>query len=154
MHLDHTSFIDGSIPTTHVLIEQKGLGKDLKRPIKQSDGTLLTPFQQAKRYAAELPYSMRPRWIVTCNFKEFHIYDMERPSGEPEIILLEDLGTENYRLQFLKVLDTKPEDRDPYMDEELASFPYVNGGLFADENIVIPRFDENMKQYQNLVKKA
>ena len=49
VHLDHTSFIDGFIPTTHVLIEQKGLDKDLKKPIKQSDGTLLTPFQQAKR---------------------------------------------------------------------------------------------------------
>lgn len=61
VHLDHTSFIDGSIPTTHVLIEQKGLGKDLNKPIRQSDGSLLTPFQQAKRYAAELPYSMRPR---------------------------------------------------------------------------------------------
>lgn len=101
VHLDHASFIDGNIPATHVLIEQKGLGKDLKKPIRQSDGTLLTPFQQAKRYAAELPYSMRPRWIVTCNFEEFHVYDMERPSGEPEIILLENLGAEYYRLQFL-----------------------------------------------------
>lgn len=237
VHLDHTSFIDGSILTTHVLIEQKGLGKDLNKPIRQSDGSLLTPFQQAKRYAAELPYSMRPRWIVTCNFAEFHIYDMEQPSGEAEVVLLENLGTEYYRLQFLvdtgdshiqkemeislqagdlvgaiydavlkqyknpddpetlrslnklcvrlvfclyaedagifgghgkfhhylkgvadkdvrdvrralidlfKVLDTKPEDRDPYMDEELASFPYVNGGLFADENIIIPRLDANI----------
>ena len=235
VHLDHTSFIDGSIQATHVLIEQKGIDKDLKKPIRQSDGTLLTPFQQAKRYSAELPYSLRPRWIVTCNFKEFHVYDMERPSGEPEVILLENLGTEYYRLGFLVdtgdsnvkkemeislqagelvgvlydallkqyknpsepenlkslnmlcvrlvfclyaedagifgghakfhnylarfeardmrdaliklflVLDTKPEDRDPYMDEELASFPYVNGGLFADEKIIIPRFDENIK---------
>lgn len=237
VHLDHASFIDGNIPATHVLIEQKGLGKDLNKPIRQSDGTLLTPFQQAKRYAAELPYSMRPRWIVTCNFEEFYVYDMERPSGEPEIIRLEDLGTEYYRLQFLvdtgdsnikkemeislqagevvgvlydeilkhyknpndietlkslnmlcvrlvfclyaedagifgghakfhnylkrvadkdiadvrealidlfRVLDTKPEERDPYMKEELASFPYVNGGLFADENIIIPRFDETI----------
>lgn len=101
VHLDHTSFIDGNIQTTHVLIEQKGLGKDLKKPIRQSDGTFLTPFQQAKRYAAELPYSMRPHWIVTSNFQEFHVYDMECPSGEPEIILLENLGTEYYRLQFL-----------------------------------------------------
>ena len=237
VHLDHTSFIDGSIPDTHVLIEQKGLGKDLNKPIRQSDGTLLTPFQQAKRYAAELPYSMRPRWIVVCNFEAFHVYDMERPSGEPEVILLENLGKEYYRLQFLvdmgdsnikkemeislqagelvgvlydailkqyknpdepetlkslnmlcvrlvfclyaedagifgghakfhnyikmiadrnigdvrrgiidlfRVLDTKPEDRDPYMDDELASFPYVNGGLFAEENIVIPRFTEEI----------
>lgn len=61
VHLDHTSFIDGTIPSTKVLIEQKGLGKDLKKPIKQSDGTLLTPFQQAKRYITELPLSQHPR---------------------------------------------------------------------------------------------
>lgn len=237
VHLDHTSFIDGSIPATHVLIEQKGFGKDLKKPIKQSDGSLLTPFQQAKRYAAELPYSMRPRWIVTCNFREFHVYDMERPSGEPEVVLLENLCEEYYRLQFLvdtedshirkemeislqagelvgvlydailkqyknpdspetlkslnmlcvrlvfclyaedagifgghgkfhhylkqiadrnvadvrrglidlfQVLDTMPEERDPYMDDELAAFPYVNGGLFAQEDIEIPRFTEEI----------
>lgn len=236
--LDHTSFIDGHIPSTHVLIEQKGIGKDLKKPIKQSDGSLLTPFQQAKRYAAELPYSQRPRWIVTCNFQEFHVYDMERPTGDPEVILLMDLGEEYYRLQFLVeqgnahiqkemeislqagelvgklydallkqynspaseeelkslnmlcvrlvfclyaedagifgghnmfhdflkkkaekdigsvrkalkelflVLDQKPEDRDPYeMDEDLAAFPYVNGGLFANEKIIIPRFTQEI----------
>lgn len=221
VHLDHTSFIDGNIPSTHVLIEQKGLGKDLRKPIKQSDGSLLTPFQQAKRYAAELPYSQRPRWIVTCNFEEFLVYDMEKPNGEPEQILLKDLGKEYYRLQFLvdtgdenirremevsiqagnlvgllydeilkqyldpsneqslqslnklivrlvfclyaedagvfgghskfhnyissfssrdmrkalielfKILDTKIEDRDPYEDENLLAFPYVNGGPFC-----------------------
>jgi hypothetical protein len=239
VHLDHTSFIDGFIPTTKVLVEQKGLGKDLRKPIKQSDGSLLTPFQQAKRYVTELTVSKHPRWIVTCNFAEFNIYDMEQPSGEPEIVNLENLGTEYYRLQFLvdegdenikkemeislqagelvgvlydeilkqyknpdseetlkslnmlcvrlvfclyaedagifgghnkfhnylkaiadkdvndvrrglidlfKVLDTKPEGRDPYMDEELASFPYVNGGLFANENIEIPRFNEKIVQ--------
>ena len=80
----------------HVLIEQKGLGKDLRKPIKQSDGTLLKPIQQAKRYAAELPYSQRPRWIVTCNFSTFLVYDMENPANEPEEILLENLPTEYY----------------------------------------------------------
>lgn len=233
VHLDHTSFIDGFIPATHVLIEQKGLDKDLKRPIKQSDGTLLTPFQQAKRYSAELPYSQRPRWIIACNFQEFHIYDMERPTGEPEILLLENLEREYYRLNFLvdtgsehikkemeislqageivgrlydallkqyknpdspetlrslnmlcvrlvfclyaedagifgghgmfhnylerhraedrralinlfRVLDQKPEQRDPYLDDDLAAFPYVNGGLFSDENIEIPRLGEEV----------
>lgn len=234
VHLDHTSFIDGFIPMTHVLIEQKGLGKDLNKPIKQSDGTLLTPFQQAKRYSAELPYSERPRWIITCNFKEFYIYDMERPTGEPEIVLLENLETEYYRLQFLvdtgdenikkemeislqageivgtlydaflkeykdpddpetlknlnalcvrlvfclyaedagifgshkmfhnylksysekevrqalinlfRILDTEIDERDPYLDEDLLAFPYVNGGLFADENIIIPRLNETI----------
>lgn len=99
--LDHTSFIDGYIPSTHVLIEQKSLDKDLRAPIKQSDGSLLNPFQQAKRYSADLPYSERPRWIVTCNFKSFLIYDMEQPNGEPEEILLENLEKEYYRLSFL-----------------------------------------------------
>lgn len=236
VHLDHTSFIDGTIPSTHVLIEQKGLGKDLRKGIRQSDGSLLTPFQQAKRYAAELPYSQRPRWIVTCNFSSFLVYDMERPTGEPEEILLENLEKEYYRLSFLvdsgsehlqremeisiqagdivgilydeilkqykdpsnehslkslnmlcvrlvfclyaedagifgkrdmfhdylvrfeardmrkavielfQVLDTEIEKRDPYLDAELAAFPYVNGGLFSDENIEIPQFTEHIRE--------
>jgi len=234
VHLDHTSFIDGYIPSTKVMIEQKGLGKDLKKPIKQSDGSLLTPFQQAKRYITELPLSKHPRWVITCNFGCFHIYDMEKPHGEPEVLMLEDLPTEYYRLQFLvdtedenirkemavsiqagklvgmiydaflkqyrnpekeeslkslnmlcvrlvfclyaedagifgkhrmfhnylegvairdareklinlfRVLDTKPEDRDPYMNDDLAAFPYVNGGLFSDENIEIPHFTQEI----------
>ena len=99
--VDKTNFIDAHIPSTKVLIEQKSLGKDLRAAITQSDGSRLNPFQQAKRYAAEMPYSERPRWIVTCNFEEFLIYDMEHPNGEPESILLRDLGKEYYRLQFI-----------------------------------------------------
>lgn len=99
--LDHTSFIDAYISSTHVMIEQKSIDKDLNAPIKQSDGTMLTPFQQAKRYAQELPYSMRPRWIVTCNFRSFLIYDMEQPQGEPFEILLQNLEKEAHMLQFL-----------------------------------------------------
>lgn len=233
--LDHTSFIDGHIPSTHVLIEQKKKGLNLHSPIRQSDGSLLNPFQQAQRYSAALPYSQRPRWIITCNFEEFLIYDMEKPTGEPESILLKDLENEYYRLQFLveeksellhreeeisiqagelvgrlydailkqyitppddkktlhslnvlcvrlvfclyaedagifgdhlkfhdyikrfeprdvrralidlfRVLDTKIENRDPYLDEVLASFPYVNGGLFADDSIIIPNFTQDI----------
>lgn len=231
--LDHTSFIDAHIPSTHVLIEQKSLGKNLNEAIRQSDGTRLTPFQQAKRYSAELPYSQRPRWVVTCNFAEFYVYDMERPNGEPEIIKLCDLPKEYYRLGFLvdtgdknirkeeeisikagdivgvlysallsqyaepekdstlkslnalcvrlvfclyaedagifgkhnmfhdylerhraedrralinlfHILDQKPEERDRYLDDDLAAFPYVNGGLFADENIEIPRLGDTV----------
>ncbi len=240
VHLDHTSFIDGTIPATHVLIEQKGLGKDLNKPIKQSDGALLTPFEQAKRYILELPVSQHPRWVVTCNFSTFYVYDMERPHGEPEIIQLENLEREYYRLQFLvdagnehlkremevsiaageivgllydafynqftpprrnnvdtlkslnklcvrlvfclyaedagifgqrgmfhdylsafdtrgmrkalvelfKVLDTRPQDRDPYLQDDnpdLAAFPYVNGGLFSDEDIEIPPFTDEIR---------
>ena len=238
VHLDHTSFIDGTIPATHVLIEQKGLGKDLNKPIKQSDGALLTPFEQAKRYILELPVSQHPRWVVTCNFSTFYVYDMERPRGEPEIIELANLEKEYYRLQFLvdagnehlkremevsiaageivgllydafykkyanpeaehslkslnklcvrlvfclyaedagifghhgmfhdylaafntrelrkalidlfRVLDTKPQDRDPYLKDDnpdLAAFPYVNGGLFSDEDIEIPPFTDEIR---------
>lgn len=233
--LDNTSFIDGFIPDTRVLIEQKSLDKDLKKAIRQSDGSFLTPFQQAKRYITELPVSKHPRWVVTCNFSTFFVYDMERPSGEPEIIKLEDLPQEYYRLQFLvdtgsehlkkemevsiaageivgllydaflkqyinpsseetlkslnilcvrlvfclyaedagifgrhgmfhdyleefdtrhirkalielfQVLDTKPEKRDPYLEPKLAAFPYVNGGLFADESIEIPQFTDEIR---------
>ena len=236
VHLDHTSFIDGYIEKTHVMIEQKSINKSLTAAIKQSDGSMLTPFEQAKRYSSELPYSKRPRWIVTSNFKSFYIYDMEKPGGDPEIILLEELEREYYRLQFLveegntnlqremevsiaagdivgllydalakqyvdptteramkslnilcvrfvfclyaedagifgrhgmfhdyleefdakhmrkavielfQVLDTKPEDRDPYLEESLSAFPYVNGGLFANENIEIPQFTEEIRQ--------
>ena len=241
VHLDHTSFIDGTIPATHVLIEQKGLGKDLNKPIKQSDGALLTPFEQAKRYILELPVSQHPRWVVTCNFSTFYVYDMERPHGEPEIIQLENLEREYYRLQFLvdagnehlkremevsiaageivgllydafynqftpprrnnvdtlkslnklcvrlvfclyaedagifgqrgmfhdylsafdtrgmrkalvelfKVLDSRPQDRDPYLQDDnpdLAAFPYVNGGLFSDEDIEIPPFTDEIRE--------
>lgn len=101
VQLDSTSFIDVMIPATHVMIEQKSLGKDLRKPIRQSDGTMLTPFQQAQRYSAALPYSQRPRWIVTCNFAEIDVYDMENPNSEPQHIALVNLGDDYYRLQFL-----------------------------------------------------
>lgn len=239
VHLDHTSFIDGYIPSTRVLIEQKALDKDMKKGIRQSDGSYLSPFQQAKRYITELPVSRHPRWVITCNFSTFFVYDMERPQGEPEVIELKNLAAEAYRLQFLvdsgnehlkremevsiaageivgllydaflkqytdpeseqtlkslnklcvrlvfclyaedagifghhgmfhdylssfdtrgmrkalvelfKVLDTKPEDRDPYLkadDPKLAAFPYVNGGLFSDENIEIPPFTDEIRE--------
>ena len=99
--VDKTNFIDGHIPSTKVLIEQKSLGKDLRAPITQSDGGKLTPFQQAKRYVANMPLSQHPRWVVTCNFAEFYVYDMEFPNAEPEHIYLKDLEKEYYRLHFL-----------------------------------------------------
>ena len=235
VHLDHTSFIDAYIPATKVLIEQKSSDKDLYKSIKQSDGSYITPFQQAKRYITELPLSQHPRWVVTCNFQKFCVYDMERPNGEPQEILLKDLEKEYYRLDFLvnqgsehlkkemevsikagdivgllydaflnqyidktseetlkslnilcvrlvfclyaedagifakhnqfleylsqfetgrmrkalielfEVLYTKPQDRDPYMEKELAAFPYVNGGLFANEHIEIPNFTDEIR---------
>ena len=105
--VDKTNFIDGHIPSTKVLIEQKSLGKDLRAPIPQSDGGKLTPYQQIKKYIVNMPLSQHPRWAVTCNFAEFYVYDMEFPNGEPEHIYLKDLGKEYYRLQFL--VDAKNE---------------------------------------------
>ena len=105
--VDTSNFIDCRIPSTRVLIEQKSLGKDLRKGIMQSDGSMLTPFQQARRYVVSLPVSEHPRWIVTCNFSEFLVYDMEQPNREPEQILLENLGKEYYRLMFL--VDAKSE---------------------------------------------
>ena len=231
--LSHTSFIDAYIPDTKVLIEQKGAKIDLHKAYEQSDGSVLTPYEQAKRYADEMPNSLRPRWIVVCNFQEFLVYDLEKPGSDPEQIFLKDLEKEHYRLQFLadarhdylrreeelslqagvlvgklydalikqyinpkdeqslrslnilcvrlvfclyaedaglfatrtafedyirsfaientrdaiiklfKALDTKIENRDRY-DTKLQPFPYVNGGLFAAENIEIPNFTDEI----------
>ena len=232
--VDNVKFIDAIIPSTHVVIEQKSIDKDLSQPIQQSGGIDLTPYQQAKRYADNLPHSEHPRWIVTCNFAEFRVYDMEKPHSEPEIVLLKNLVKESYRLKFLvdsheynlqreleislqageivaklydsikknyhnpnskeslqslnklcvrlvfclyaesaeifgkrnmfhdylnrvpadflrdalnklfKVLNTKVEDRDKYLSNDLKIFPYVNGNLFAEE-IEIPNFNDEIK---------
>ena len=107
VQLGHTSFIDGYIPQTRVLIEQKGREIDLRKGYKQSDGSVLTPYQQARRYAGYLPHNQNPRWIVVCNFQEFHIHDMNRPNDAPEIIALADLEKEYPRLNFL--VDTGDE---------------------------------------------
>ena len=101
VQLGHTSFIDAYIPETKVMIEQKSLDVDLNKPAKQSDGSMLTPYQQAKRYADQLPNSQRPRYIVVCNFQTFHVHDMEHPHDAPEVIQLADLPKEYHRLAFL-----------------------------------------------------
>lgn len=232
--LESTKFIDARIPSTKVLIEQKGAHVELTAKVKQSDGSSLTPFEQARRYVTGLPVSEHPRWIVVCNFREFHVHDMERPSEPPQVVRLEDLEKECYRLRFLvdsgssmtpeemqvsfeagklvgeiydallkqykkpddprvlrslnilcvrlvfclyaedaglfnshtqfhdyleslpvhlvktgltalfKTLNTKEEDRDPEEADELNAFPYVNGGLFAEEDISIPQFNQEI----------
>lgn len=232
---EHTNFIDGYIPKTKVLIEQKSANVNLDHGQKQSDGVLLTPFQQARRYAANLPHDEHPRWIVVSNFKEFRIHDMNKPNDAPEIILLTELEKEYHRFSFLtelgnehlekelelsiaagdivgrlydaileqytdktnpetlkslnilcvrfvfclyaedagifdvknqfyeylkdydapkmrgalielfKVLNTPENERDKYMLPELAAFPYVNGGLFADVQIEIPLFTDKIR---------
>lgn len=236
--LEHTGYIDAYIDSTKVLIEQKGVNIDLKKAQRQSDGSVLTPYQQARRYAGYLPHSQNPKWIVVSNFRTFEIHNMEKPNDEPFIIALSDLEKEYHLMQFLvedtdkqlkhemevsikagevvgqlydafhaqyadpdaeaslqslnklcvrlvfclyaedaeifdrhglfhdyleqfnaqqmrkalvelfHVLDQKEGERDPYLKEDnpkLAAFPYVNGGLFADEHIEIPPFTEKIR---------
>ena len=230
--VDSTNFIDVHIPSTKVLIEQKSINIDLRKPVKRGDG-YITPFLQAKLYIVNMRQSEHPKWVVTCNFKSFLVYDMDQPNSEPEEILLKDLATEYYRLKFLvdaqsehiskemevsmqageivgkiyeallkqyddnspealrwlnilcvrivfclyaedagvftrdqfhdflviyeakdlrralrdlfEVLNTPKEKRSKYLQEELAAFPYTNGGLFEEE-IEIPQFTEELKQ--------
>ena len=236
--LEHTSFIDVYIPETHVIIEQKSLGIDLLKRKKQSDGSELNPFEQAQRYGGRLPFSQRPRWIVTCNFQQFLVYDMNevRPEEKPISILLEELPEKYHLLSFLldatvkkitveqqlsvkagelvgklydlmlpqykdpsnpesqkslnkfcvrivfclyaedallfgakgsefhdylvsfldknrrtalinlfRILNTPEAERDPYEDQQLLDFPYVNGGLFEGD-IEIPRLTDEVMQ--------
>lgn len=148
VQLDSTSFIDVMIPSTHVMIEQKSLGKDLRKPIKQSDGTMLTPFQQAQRYSAALPYSQRPRWIVTCNFAEFDIYDMEKPNGEPQHVFLKDLGKDYYRLQFL--VDTGSEHIKKEMEVSMKAGEIV-GKIYDAFIKEYDKDDPNSLRYLNIL---
>ena len=136
VQLSHTSFIDAYIIPTKVLIEQKSIDKDLRKPVPQSDGTALTPFQQAKRYAAEMPYSKRPRWVVTCNFRSFLIYDMEQPQGEPFEVLLQNLGQEYDRLGFLVM------DEAAHLRKEMEV-------SFKAGDLVGKLYEAFLKQYRN-----
>ena len=135
--VDASNFIDGRIPSTRVLIEQKSLGKDLRAGIRQSDGSLLNSFQQARRYVVSLPVSEHPRWIVTCNFSEFLVYDMEQPNGEPEQILLENLGKEYYRLHFL--VDAKSEHLSKEMEVSMKAGDIV-GQIYE---ALLKQYDDN-----------
>lgn len=235
----NTKRIDAYIPQTKVLIEQKSLGIPLDKKIHQSGGIELTPYEQAKRYNDNLPYDEKARWIVTSNFAEIWIYDMNMRVPEPVKITLADLQSKYSMLEFLinhetneisqevkiskdagaivgklynafikqydnpedpetlkslnvlcvrivfclyaedagifgiknlfhtymerfnaqtarkalrdlfKVLDQKESERDKYLKDDdpvLASFPYVNGGLFEKEDIEIPPFTDELLQ--------
>ena len=135
--VDASNFIDGRIPSTRVLIEQKSIDQDLRAARRQSDGSLLNPFQQARRYVVSLPVSEHPRWIVTCNFAEFLVYDMERPNGEPEQIFLENLGKEYYRLMFL--VDAKNEHLSKEMEVSMQAGEIV-GKIYE---ALLKQYDDN-----------
>ena len=68
-----------------VLVEQKAPGLDLDRQYERGkdeggDARLVTPYQQGKWYADNLPYSIRPRRIIVCNFGEIRVYDQDCPN--------------------------------------------------------------------------
>ena len=69
-------YIDVYLPKVSVLIEQKSLKKDLLKAEHHSGGILLTPYEQAVQYDNALPQNEKAAYIITCNFSEFHIYDM------------------------------------------------------------------------------
>ena len=97
----NTKRIDAYIPETHVIIEQKSLGKVLDQKILNSGDINLTPYEQAKRYNDNLPYTEKARWIITCNFSNIWIYDMDARVPEPLKIELEDLPNKYPLLEFL-----------------------------------------------------
>ena len=231
----NTKRIDVYIPETRVLIEQKSLGIPLDKPQAGHNGQ--TPYEQAKYYDNYLPFNEKARWIITSNFAEIWIYDMNARVPEPVKLTLSELqakyhlldilvnrekkklneemqislkagelvgklydaflaryknpndpgtlaslnvlcvrivfclyaedagifGRKNmfhdYMAQFdaksarkglrdlFRVLDQKIADRDEYLSDDdplLAAFPYVNGGLFSDENIEIPPFTDEI----------
>jgi len=240
--LSHVSFIDAYVLSTRIIIEQKSFDVDLDKAEKQSDGTFLTPFEQAKRYYDWLPKSEKGNYIVVCNFQEFRIHDMEHPKAKPEIIKLENLEKEwreflfmidheavarheneisikagelveklkislnksyensdkenkyspseeilkkrrngitvfcvrivfllyaedsglfkknqfhdylNVRktmardalMKLFDVLNQKENERDLYLEKDLKNFPYVNGGLFKDKNVLLPPINDEI----------
>ena len=232
---DTTKFLDAWIPETRVLIEHKSRGIKLDAPQSGHDGK--TPYEQALEYNFERPYSEKARWIVTCNFLEIWVYDMDHPHADPQKILLANLPTEISRLGFLvdtsvktvrekemdisikagrivgdvyralrkryadpdsaetlrslnrlcvrlvfcfyaedadifpkdalwtllkntearnlrralltlfRTLDTPEAERDPYLEPELAAFPYTNGGLFHGvSDAEIPPLDDEIRE--------
>lgn len=48
-------------------------------------------------------------------------------------------------IELFQILNTKIEDRDPYLEDELKQFPYVNGGMFSETNVVVPQFNDELK---------
>ena len=109
VELSHKSFIDAYILSTGIVIEQKSQSVNLDAPAKQSDGTLATPFEQAKRYRDWLPASEQGRYIVICNFRELRIHDMETPKAPPRVLQVEQLKRDN--LLFLVRTECEPPTR-------------------------------------------
>lgn len=129
-----TKFIDAYIPQTKILIEQKSFGIDLDKAELQSDGSELTPYQQALRYANSLPDDKKPLRIIVCNFAEFHVYKSD--SIKPIIIKLRDLVYEYPRLKIL--IDPNADDSPPQ--------ERISKSALADIDRIYKAFAENYKR--------
>ena len=105
-----TKFLDAWIPETRVLIEHKSRGVNLDAPQAGHGG--LTPYEQAVEYDNARPFDEKARWIVTCNFDEFRIYDRAKPLAPPLTLKLGNLPKEAYRLAFLVNPKEKAVDRE------------------------------------------
>ena len=105
-----TKYLDAWIPETRVLIEHKSRGVNLDAPQAGYGG--LTPYDQAVEYDNARPFDEKARWIVTCNFDEFRIYDRAKPLAPPLTLKLGNLPKEAYRLAFLVNPKEKAIDRE------------------------------------------
>ena len=129
-----TKFLDAWIPETRVLIEHKSRGVNLDAPQAGHNG--LTPYEQAVEYDAARSFNEKARWIVTCNFDEFRIYDRAKPLAPPLTLKLANLPKEAYRLNFL----VNPKEK--AIDRELEIS--VQAGRIVGE-----LYDAFLKQYGN-----
>ncbi len=105
-----TKFLDAWIPETRVLIEHKSRGVNLDAPQAGHGG--LTPYEQAVEYDNARPFDEKARWIVTCNFDEFRIYDRAKPLAPPQRLSLGNIPKEAHRLAFLVNPKEKAIDRE------------------------------------------
>ncbi len=84
--------------------------------------------------------------LVFCLYAEdAHIFG---ESGSMFHDYLEQYEAKDIRraiIDLFKILDTPEDKRDKYDNSGINEFPYVNGGLFADENIEIPQFTDEIK---------
>lgn len=84
--------------------------------------------------------------LVFCLYAEdAHIFG---DSGHMFHDYMEQFETKDMRkalIELFKILDTPEADRDPYDTSDLSKFPYVNGGLFAEEDIEIPNFTNEIR---------
>lgn len=82
-HVTTGGFIDVWIRQSDVMIEQKGIEVDLDKP-ELRQGELKTPLQQVQDYAASLPITEQPKYLITCNFGTFRVYDRTK-YGDAEL---------------------------------------------------------------------